>query len=414
MVAAIHFIRYLLNMNYALLAGRDVWWGDNTRDTAKIVPISRIEGEDLLVPPGAGRDAYVREVQSIMRVLREGRVWPFLESRHVSICQLLTDATLDQGGGVIRITEAAKLAGAESPWGHDQSFAFGQLLPEMLFGCHLGGINSGIGEWAGLWITLAAIDNSPELRALFENMIVSVKMDNMEVVCSMNSGAVGGSGTLIKNEILLAVLNYSWKWNSKFIFTHVPGIDNVADEPSRLKKYRGTKLRAETIAMLYNENPHGYFTCDAMSSLATAWTPPGWEARPEPDRYLPYYTIGPDIYTSGVDCLAQNVREIDGVPAFCYVNPPHRLLPAVLQFFSESRAIALFVLPDRHQEWWWPDYVTSACVWRRTLGTGQSQYRCKKAGWRTTETPMMLRAYLLDYRGRATLTRRLPSTLSNQ
>ena len=398
MVAAIHYIRYLLNLNYAVLAGRKVWWGETPEENKNVVPISVLEGDDILLDPGPGRDAYVREIKTILRILREGRVWPFLDSRHASICQLLTDATLDQGGGVILLTEEAKAAGIAAPWGHDEGYAFGQMLPEMLFGCHLGGINSGIGEWAGLWITCAAIDHTPHLRELFMNTIVSVKMDNMEVVCSMNSGAVGGTGTLIKNEILLAVLHYSWRWNAKFVFRHVPGIDNPADAPSRARQFRGTRLKPSTIAMLYNENPYSYFTADAMSSFATAWTPPGWEAREKPDCFLPYYSIGPDLYSSGVDCFAQNVGEVGGVPAFCYVNPPHCMLQATLQFFAESRAIALFVLPDRHREWWWTEYVSSACQWQLTLGERETQYRCKDRGWRATTTPLMLRAYILDYR----------------
>jgi hypothetical protein len=218
------FIRFLLNRQYSVLYERHVWWGKTPEENAVVVPISRIEGDDVVIAPGEGRAAYIREVLCIVQVLSEGKVWPFVEERHASICQLLTDATLDQGGGVIRLTPTAKEAGVRAPWGHDEPFAFGQLLPEMLFGCHMGGINSGIGEWAGLWITLAAIDSDPVLRRLFENCIVSVKMDNAEVVASMNSGAVGGAGTLVKSEILLAVLHFMWRWNCKFQFTHVPGI----------------------------------------------------------------------------------------------------------------------------------------------------------------------------------------------
>jgi hypothetical protein len=396
--AACPFVRFLLNCSYSVLHGRHVWWGKNLKQNRVILPISHLDGDDVVITSAEGRASYIREVLSIVTLLREARVWPFLEQRHTCICQLQTDATLTQGGGVLLLTEEAKAAGIASPWGANTSVAFGQLLPEMLFGCHLGGINSGIGEWAGLWITFAAIDNDPHLRSLVVNKIVSVKMDNQEVVSSMNSGAVGGAGTLIKNEILLAVLHFMLEWNCQFVFTHVPGIDNLADAPSRAEEFGGIMLNPATFEWLYRDNPVGPFDFDCMSSFACAQRPPGWEARGKPDCFLPYYSIGPDPYAAGVDCFAQDVRGPGVVTWFNYVNPPHCMLESTVLFFAESRAHALFILPDCRHEWWWPEYVVPYCTWQSTLGKYEARYRCKLAGWRATKQPVLLTAYILDFR----------------
>ena len=138
-----------------------------------------------------------------------------------------------------------------------------------------------------------------------------------------------------------------------------------------------------------------------MSSYATAQSPPGWEKREEPHNFLRYYSIGPDIYSAGVDVFSQNVRGRAGVWEFLYINPPHNVARAVVLFFAGSRARALFVLPDCSNQWWWPTYVTPYITWQYTLGTSHTEYRCKLKGWLPTTRNRVLTAYVLDFRHRA-------------
>ena len=124
-------------------------------------------------------------------------------------------------GEVSSKTPEAKEAGLASPWGVGNEMAFGGLLPELVFGFHLGGSNSGICEFTGLFLSLAAIDANPELRRAFMNVFIQVELDNEECVIALNKMAVGGAGTLIKSELLLAVMSFGHKWQSMFKFRHV-------------------------------------------------------------------------------------------------------------------------------------------------------------------------------------------------
>jgi hypothetical protein len=151
-------------------------------------------------------------------------VWPFLHERHACIFDVEQDARLIQGGVYLELTPEALAAGATAPWGAEHSCAFGNLLPEVVAGHRIAeAVTSGIGEIAGLWCTLAAIDNNKELQAHFQRVIIRIWMDNYEAEQSHRTGGVSGEGTLVKSAVLLSILHYAWKWDSVFELAHVPG-----------------------------------------------------------------------------------------------------------------------------------------------------------------------------------------------
>lgn len=298
----------------------------------------------------------------------------------------------------LELTAEAKAQGQLSPWGRGNEVAFGGLLPELTHGFHLGGSNSGICEFTGLFLALASIDADPVLRAMFQSVQVIVELDNLECVIALSTGAVGGGGTLVKSSLLLAVLNYAYQWQCRFHFRHVAGVLNKADAPSRVKVYAGTRLCRRTLAWLWRNNPKGVFTMDAMASHATAFVPPGYEGYGEPEKYLAYYSLSYDPFSVGRDVFTQNVAERDGVREYMYVNPPHALARAVVMYFAEARACALFVLPLLAEPlpFWWQEYVERYSVWKSVLPMSCSEYRLN-GGWRPCDRPLAQVACILDF-----------------
>ena len=218
---AISVIRSVLNITYSILHQRVIKHGRTYADANRLSHISRREGDRLYLYSKEIERVYATEVQTCIRLALEGRVYPFTEERHVCICMVQTDATLKGYGCHLELTPEAKEAGLASPWGVGNEMAFGGLLPELVFGFHLGGSNSGICEFTGLFLSLAAIDANPELRRAFMNVFIQVELDNEECVIALNKMAVGGAGTLIKSELLLAVMSFGHKWQSMFKFRHV-------------------------------------------------------------------------------------------------------------------------------------------------------------------------------------------------
>jgi len=225
---AIPFMRHVLNINYAVIHQRAVRWGRDTIDAGELLPISAREGDDVTLKPGPALSSYIREVLTCVHLVSSERVWPFLCERHACILLVEQDARLIQGGVYLELTAEAKAAGVQSPWGTKYNQAFGNLLPEVVEGYRIThGVTSGIGEIAGLWLTLAAIDNDPDLRRHFQGVIIRIWMDNFEVVQSYRKGAVSGEGTLVKSAVLLSILHFAWSWDSVFELAHVPGKCNV-------------------------------------------------------------------------------------------------------------------------------------------------------------------------------------------
>ena len=400
---AIPVIRWFLNRQYGAICGRPVRWGNSAASAALVFATSHRRGDTLLLATGDVRAGYLREIEACMRLVNEDRVYPFIHERHACIVQLETDATLSAFGGYLELTPDALAAGRHAPWGPDHSYAFGQLLPDEVFGFHLGGSNSGITEMTGLWLTLAAIASQPHLLALFRNKFVRIGLDNQEAVTAYNSGAVSGEGCLVKAELVVAVLHFMWDWNCIFQFRHVKGIHNRADAPSRDRVYHGTRLRRDLFCQLWEKVPcEVHFTRDACSSLAAAMCPPGWEHFPVPERYLSYYSHVPDMHSAGVDVFAQDVaHRSDGTEEFCYVNPPQSMARAMVTHFYEARARALFLLtpPPPPTPWWWSALIPTHCQWEWRLPDDNSEYRCDIAGWRAVTRRVPLTAYLLDFRG---------------
>jgi hypothetical protein len=298
----------------------------------------------------------------------------------------------------IELTEEAKARGRLAPWGEGNEVAFGGLLPELTHGFHLGGSNSGICEFTGLFLVLASIDADPVLRAMFQTVQVIVELDNLECVIALNTGSVGGGGTLVKSSLLLAVLNFAYQWQCRFHFRHVAGVLNKADAPSRVELYAGTRLCRKTLAWLWSNNPGGAFTMDAMASHATAFVPPGYEGYREPERYLAYYSLSYDPCSAGRGVFTQDVAERAGVREYMYVNPPHALARAVVTYFAEARARALFVLPllPEPLPFWWQEYVVRYSTWTSVLPMSCSEYR-RNGGWWPCERPLAQVACILDF-----------------
>ena len=134
--------------------------------------ISRRRGDLVIIDGDVALRNFVTEVESVMKLVMEDRVYPFIREDHASIVQVQNDATLRQNGMFLELTEAARAAGAEAPWGEKHSYAFGQLLPDVVLGYDMVEANSGVAELPGLWQTFASIDNTPHLRELFENKYV--------------------------------------------------------------------------------------------------------------------------------------------------------------------------------------------------------------------------------------------------
>jgi hypothetical protein len=217
-------MRHVLNINYAVIHQRAVRWGRDTIDAGELLPISCRDGDDVILKPGPALVSYIREVLTCVQLVSSERVWPFLCERHACILLVEQDARLIQGGVYLEVTAEAKAAGVKSPWGAQYNQAFGNLLPEVVEGYRITNeVTSGIGENAGLWLTLAAIDNDPALRSHFQGVIIRIWMDNYEVVQSYRKGSVSGEGTLVKSAVLLSILHFAWSWDSVFELAHVPG-----------------------------------------------------------------------------------------------------------------------------------------------------------------------------------------------
>ena len=176
--------------------------------------------------------------------------------------------------------------------------------------------------------------------------------------------------------------------------------------PSRDEKYNGVRLKPELFRHLSKYVPSGQaFTHDLFGSWATAHVPLGWEDLPEPDRYLPYFSRGPDPGSAGVNCFAQDVRECEGGgEMFGFANPPLVLARAAVAFVRESRARALFVLspPSGVAPPWWTEMVVGdRLVWECPLPEMNSEFRDSLGTWvdvaESRRVP--LTAYLLDFRG---------------
>ena len=173
------------------------------------------------------------------------------------------------------------------------------------------------------------------------------------------------------------------------------GKHNRAGAPSRDTVFCGTRLERGVFPFLWG-NPCGVLACDALSSLATATVPPFWGDPPVPQRFLPYYSIGPDPRCVGIDCFAQNVE--GGV---CFVGPPSRLSKAAVLFFVGGRARGLFVMPDHSGMWWWESYVGGGgfCQWSLRLPQANTEYRVGSGTSRGgVDKPVALTAYVLDFR----------------
>ena len=201
----------------------------------------------------------------------------------------------------------------------------------------------------------------------------------------------------MKNAIVLAILHFMWAWNAHFNIYHVPGVLNHADAPSRDSQYRGTRLIPRLFDMIWRSVPTGdAITVSAFDSIATAHVPPGWEHLPPPRNLLRYFSLGPDPYSSGVNCFAQSVTF-----EFCYANPPLALARAAVVFFAESKARAVFVLspPEGVPPWWWSELVVPFCRWKCPLPLRNSEYRHSHRGWVDVEAHrrVKLSVYLLDF-----------------
>ena len=165
------------------------------------------------------------------------------------------------------------------------------------------------------------------------------------------------------------------------------------------------RLKPELFLHISRYMPSGQaFTHDLFGSWATAHVPLGWGDLPEPDRYLPYFSRGPDPYSVGVNCFAQDVLECEGGGAmFGFANPPLVLARAAVAFVKESRSRAVFVLspPSGVAPPWWTEMVTGPrLIWECPLPEMNSEYRTSAGVWvdvvESRRVP--LTAYLLDFR----------------
>ena len=226
---AVPFMRHFLSVQYSVLTGREVRWTDKSVSNLLVRAISQRRGDQIDIVGGESVRGFLREVEACVALVLEDRKYPFFAEQHQSIVQVENDATLKQNGMLLELTDEAKAAGAKAPWGEDRTYEFGQLLPGTVFDIDMNDTNSGICEMTGLWMTFASINNTPWLLELFRNTRVSIGIDNFELVNSFNRGGVSGVGTLLKVQLITAMVYYMWSWNCIFHVYHVPGVDNRAE-----------------------------------------------------------------------------------------------------------------------------------------------------------------------------------------
>ena len=165
-------IRFFLNCQYSILSGRQLRFGSSFQASTAVFAISRRRGDLVTIDGDVAIKNFITEVESLIKLVMQDKVYPFIREDHASIIQVQNDATLRQNGMYLELTEAARAAGAEAPWGEEHSYAFGQLLPDVVLGYDMEEANSGVAELAGLWCTFASIHNTPHLRELFGNKYV--------------------------------------------------------------------------------------------------------------------------------------------------------------------------------------------------------------------------------------------------
>ena len=226
---AIPFMRHFLSVQYSVLTGREVRWTDKKLPNSLVRAISQRRGDNVVIAGEESVRGFLREVEACLALVKEDRSYPFISERHQSIVLLENDATLKQNGMLLELTEEARAAGEMAPWGENRTYEFGQLLPGTVFDIDMADTNSGICGMTGLWATPASINNTPWLLELFQNTRISIGIDNFELVNSFNRGGVSGVGTLLKVQLITAMVYFMWSWNCVFNVYHVPGVDNRAE-----------------------------------------------------------------------------------------------------------------------------------------------------------------------------------------
>jgi hypothetical protein len=198
--------------------------------------------------------------------------------------------------------------------------------------------------------------------------------------------------TFGKTLVCVIVLYYTLKWNCVFVWHHVAGVLNLADEPSRLDAYKGIRIRQdvfESVCSRFGWVPD----VDYMSMSATRL------AHPTTGEYLPYVSLTLD---GGAECEA--VHNVFCVPLQRrgWVHPPAVMVESVCALFAQEGEEAVLVLeePAAPVPAWYARVL--ACeVGRVPLPVPNSEYRRSDGrGWRdcTPDKARSLVALWVDFR----------------
>ena len=408
---ALKGVRACMSSLYSGLTGRDLhfdrnlvrhgWW----RDESKFPMRARIVGNKLHTwSHWFGRErqplvnAMIADIVSLMTSVaaNAGKLWRLL-GVHGPAVVCSVDSTLWQWGMKIRrVVHESKCGRALADLTGDVVAVAGGSFPGLFLGITLEGLATGSMELCGLLMTLLAIEASAQLAALFFRRVTVFRIDNKEVWWMLVTERVAGRYTLEKRVLLLAIYAVLDRLGVVPRWIWVCSKDNAdADEPSRSLAFKSVRLAARVFARLRNIEKA---TLDAFSSFSTArgrgvdgsfryWA----ECEGGSWSLVPYYSVGLDHCSAGVDALAQTIAAGSWVYAF----PPLAFVISAAEWLVAQKGIGVLIveaaqltnLADLRWREFEREGLPADCVeWR-------SQY-----GWETVAGPAMV-AVWFDFSG---------------
>ena len=337
---AVPFIRRYQNVQYAVLTGRELV------DEASVERDDRRWWENpsggVRAMSAALRRSLTEEIRACVAFVVGDQIYPFVRERHVNMAvlradyRLYTDTTLDRYG--VYLVDLRNTADGGEEKLPRPEVILGNILPDTVAGVALAHCNTGVVELSGLCHALRIIDHDGRLRDEFENIHLDVMMDNLEDIRLLKTGRVGGAYTLQKQQILMEVWHYFWKWNVIPRFQHVASADNPADGPSRLRYRNEVRLRRSVFNMLWRDC--GPFDVDCMASAGNVM------CHPDTGAPLPFVSRSLDVGNRSVNVFATHWGQSgsDGTREQVYCNPPFVMTASVVSWMQQCRAAGVLVV----------------------------------------------------------------------
>ena len=187
-------------------------------------------------------------------------------------------------------------------------------------------------ELLAIWMSLRAI------RSTICNKNIVVMSDSTTAVSYINN--MGGLKSLCCDKIARDIWSLCISINTWITCSYIPGVENAADEASRVFQDRHEwgidECTFDKLCRLW-----GHPNIDLFASRLNAKLKIFCSWRPDPEA-------------SYIDAFTLNWNEFD----YNYVFPPFSLLPRILQKIEAERAEALVVAPLWPTQLWWPKLMS--------------------------------------------------------